>query len=158
MDKAMHSEWSTFQSFQQGQALLDAINTLALHLALEPGQESKRLTEDSDDAVKESVQLLDSFLEELGAYLAVRDRRTPILGAGPRQRQLAERIAEARQRPQQFHSPLVTVGTQEVQTLLHADWNRSATAREQLLDSLEELRAIVEEHLHADASKLLGEI
>lgn len=151
----MHTDWSTYESFQRGQALLGAINTLVLHLALQPDHEQKM---PSDKAVSESVDKLDVFLTDLAQHVSDHERSEPILGIDSRQRQLAERVVEARQRPNQFHSPLVTVGVDKVQALLHADWDASAEVREQLMDSLEDLRAIVEEHLHTDASKLLGEI
>ena len=151
----MSSEWSTFQSFQQSQDLLDAINTLTIHIELAKAGLSE---EAPSGTAQESTERIDVFLAELERSLTPHAGRKPMLGAGSRIRQFADRFVEARKEPQRFHSLLVRDGLDEVRALLQRGEDASEEDQEQLLDCLEDLRTLLEEHIHADVNNLLGEI
>jgi len=151
----MNSEWSTFQSFQQGQDVLDAINTLAINLKLE----GDRLgDETSQESLNEARNRIDSFLKDLQENLSQEEEQEGlILGAGPRHRQFTHRFSEAQQNPRRFQSPLLEGEIGRILSLLQKDRLTDEESTD-LLSSLDELKELVEEHVDQDATQLFGEL
>ncbi len=150
----MSTEWLAVQSFQHSQAVLGAINTLSIHLKLNlagiPDQERA-------EEATQARGTLTSFLKELETVVDELERKEtkPVVGADPRLRQLGESFIEAKRDRRRFRSALFRDNLSDVRQLLQSD---QADDQQRLLKSLEELRVLVEEHIHDDAIQLLGEI
>jgi hypothetical protein len=150
----MSTEWLAVQSFQHSQAVLGAINTLSIHLKLNlagiPDQERA-------EEATQARETLTSFLKELETVVDELEREDtrPVVGADPRLRQLGESFIEAKRDGRRFRSALFGENLSDVRQLLQSD---QAEDQQRLLKSLEELRVLVEEHIHDEAMQLLGEI
>lgn len=149
----MKSQWLAVQSFQHSQELLDAINTLSIHIQL---QIAGMPDEDRDEEVAESRAKLAAFLTDLQPILAEQEKgeRKPVLGTNPRMRQLARSFISAKRNRRQFRSALFHDTLADAQRLLFSD---SEEDRRGLLQILNDLRVLLEEHVHADTAELLGE-
>lgn len=150
----MKAQWLTVQSFQEGQELLAAINTLSIHLKLTAQGASD---EERAEAARESIDKLDGFLKELERLVGEPDRNEvrPALGTNPRTRQLAESFVEARRDRQRFRSVLFREDIPRARQLLYSNDEED---REPLLRCLKELRTLVQEHVQADASQMMGQV
>ncbi len=150
----MSIQWLTVQSFQHNQDLLTAINKLSIHFRLQlEGHEDAERTEETNKA----REMLSSFFRELEILVndTERGEEMPVLGANPRLRQLARSFVTAKRNRRRFRSPLFRKGAGYFQQLLHSDRREDHPA---LLASLQELRVLLEEHMHVDAERVLGEI
>jgi hypothetical protein len=149
----MSIEWLTVQSFQHSQDLLSAINALSIHLKLI----SAGLNDHNrEQLVEEAREKLVSFLEELEPLVteAENAKGKPVVGANPRLRQLAKRFVAAKRNRFRYHSILFRETPNRVKQLLSS---RDQEDRQLVLDCLEELRMLVEEHVHIDTEQVLGE-
>lgn len=150
----MSVQWLAVQSFQQNQDLLTAINKLSIHLRLQLEQ-----NEDAERAgeANKAREMLSSFFRELETLVndTERGEEVPVLGANPRLRELARSFVRAKRNRRRFRSSLFRNGAGCFQQLLHS---KTKEDRQALLESLEELRVLVEEHMHVDAERVLGEI
>lgn len=158
----MSTQWLAIQSFQQSQDLLNAINTLSIHIKL-------RLAGIADNrrakAATKAKQTLISFLKSFESI--VRDseeaKGRPVLGVDPRLRELARSFSAAKSDRQRFRSMLFTKTMLEVLALLEVVGTKDEKERlpifgKALVESLSELRALIEEHVHKDTAQILGEI
>jgi hypothetical protein len=150
----MSVQWLAVQSFQHNQDLLSAINKLSIHLRLQ--LEGNNDTERGEEANK-AREILSSFLRELETLVKDKEggESVPVLGANPRLRQLARSFMNAKHDRRRFHSSLFRNGAGCFQRLLESNAKEEQQA---LLESLEDLRLLVEEHMHVDAERVLGEI
>ena len=150
----MSIQWLSVQSFQHNQDLLAAINKLSIHLRLQ-----LEGNEDADRAgeANKAREMLSSFFRELETLVnnTEHGEEVPVLGANLRLRQLARSFVKAKRNRRRFRSSLFRNGAGRFQQLLHSTKNED---RQALLESLEELRVLVEEHIHVDAERVLGEI
>ena len=150
----MSIQWLSVQSFQHNQDLLAAINKLSIHLRLQ-----LEGNEDADRAgeANKAREMLSSFFRELETLVnnTEHGEEVPVLGANLRLRQLARSFVKAKRNRRRFRSSLFRNGAGRFQQLLHSTKNED---RQVLLESLEELRVLVEEHMHVDAERVLGEI
>ena len=150
----MSVQWLAVQSFQHNQDLLAAINKLSIHLR--PQFEGNEDAERAGEANK-AREMLSSFFRELETLVndTERGEEVPVLGANPRLRQLARSFVRAKRNRHRFRSSLFRNGAGCFQQLLQSNTKED---RQALLESLEELRVLVEEHMHVDAERVLGEI
>ena len=150
----MSIQWLAVQSFQHNQDLLAAINKLSIHLRLqfEGNEDAERAGE-----ANKAREMLSSFFRELETLVndTERGEEVPVLGANPRLRQLARSFVKAKRNRHRFRSSLFRNGAGCFQQLLQSNTKED---RQALLESLEELRVLVEEHMHVDAERVLGEI
>jgi hypothetical protein len=149
----MTNEWLTAESFELTHSVISAINRLSIHnkLALANTQDPAPA-----GAVSEARETLRRFLDKFGSVVCEieADQEAPVLGTDPRLGLLAQRYVSAkRQRPDR--SLLYTLSLGQVRALLDAD---RPDERRQLVECLRALRALVEEHAHADVVGLLGEL
>jgi hypothetical protein len=150
----MSTEWLAVRSFQNSQTVLANVNTLATHLKLNlagvPDQER------ADEATR-AREIVTSFLEKLQAVVEELEHKGagPVLGTDPRLRRLGESFLEAKRGRRRSHSALFADTLSDVRQLLASDRPED---EKRLLKSLEELRVLLEEHIHSDAIQLLGEI
>ena len=147
----MSTQWLAIQSFQQSQGLLAAINTSSIHLKLKLAgvNDEKRM-----GAVAEAKETLSSFLKTLDKVVNEVEqlKARPLTGVDPRLRQLAKNFVAAKQRGWQFHSDLFSKSPAQVAELLQATRKEDQKA---LIESLGELRTLLEEHIHSDAAQIL---
>lgn len=150
----MSIQWSAVQSFQHNQDLLRSINALSIHIKLK----QVGISDDERSSSAESARkILASFLTDLEAVVSETQQKgeSPVVGVNPRLRQLARNFVGAKTSHSQFRSALFRNGLSEVRRLLDSANDQDQTP---LLQCLEELRVLLEEHMHVDASQLLGEI
>lgn len=147
----MSIRWLTVQSLQQGQDLLASVNTLSIHTKLLlAGKPDKERATSADDARNK----IDSFLAQLEQVVGDgKDTEQPVLGADPRMRKLVRSFIKAKGNRRRFRSELVREGLNNVRKLLYSE---DAEDRKSLVQCLSDLRIIIEEHLQADADKMLG--
>jgi len=148
----MSTEWLAIQSFQHGQDLLTAINTLSIYTKLEPTGISDKEQAEAADRARGTIA---SFLEELEAMVQEIEKREVVLGIDPRRRQLVRNFIAAKHNQRRFHSALFQSTFANVRRLLHPS---SKEDRRSLIECLEELRVLLEEHIHTDTMRILGEI
>lgn len=147
----MASDWSAIQSFQHNQDVLRAINTLSIFLKLKQKGIKVGIREQS---AKEARRTLTDFLDQLETATVQNDQKQPAmpLGVSPRLQQLAQGYLAARQH-HRFHSQLFTDSIGSIKPMLSSE---DAKEQKLLIDCLAELRVLVEEHIQADESQVLG--
>ena len=150
----MSTEWLAVQSFQHSQSVLAAINTLSIHLKLNL---AGLADQEREEEAAQSRERLASFLNELEMVVEEleQEKVKPVVGADPRLRKLGESFMEAKRDRRRFRSELFRGRPAEIKQLLES---KQPEDQKKLLASLEELRVLVEEHIHEDAIQLLGEI
>jgi hypothetical protein len=141
----MSQEWLNIQSFFTDHELLGAINDLSIAIKQEAAgvRDAER-----QRRAKEARQLLKGFLARLGEVEAAGSKEL-LLGVDARFQSLTDAIASARQNVNRYHSVLMKSGAADALTLLDA---KSPEARAQLLESLAELRRVIEQHQQTDAA------
>lgn len=149
----MSTQWLTIQSFQYDQDLLGAINTLSIHTKLELAgiADSKQIK-----AAELARQKLTDFLQELEETVSLTEqgKNTPMLGKTSRLRQLVKSFVAAKENSQKFHSALFRNALSHTQQLL--DSNKSED-KQTLIDCLQELRILIEEHIQTDTEQIFGD-
>jgi hypothetical protein len=147
-------KWLTVQSYQQSQTLLAAINALSIHTKLELANLSDE--EGAQAAVKAREQL-STFFEDFEKIVgeAERDQGSLVLGVDPRLRQLARNFVQAKRGQRRFRSDLFRISFTNVRELLHSCDEQQ---KRSLIKCLADLRVLLEEHLAADADRILGDI
>lgn len=147
----MSIHWLTAQSLQNSQDLLGAVNLLSIHTKL---QLAGKPDESRAAAAEEAKKKLDIFFEQLERVTGNEQQESePVLGADPRLRQLARSFIKAKSNHRRFRSQLVKENLSDVRQLLKSE---KAEDRRSLVRCLADLRIILEEHLQADADKMLG--
>lgn len=150
----MSVRWLSFQSFQNGQELISAINTLLIHLKLQvAGDADHKRQEKAKKAHGRILAFLESF-EKIVAEVETRNAE-PTLGADVRIRQLAKSFVKATNNRRRFHSILFQNKIARFRELLSEERQENS---EILIESLEELRLLVEDHLYEDIEQVLGEV
>jgi hypothetical protein len=146
----MSQEWLNIQSFFTDHDLIRAINDLSIAVKLELAR-----VEDQDRARRagEARKLLRRFLDQL-AELEAGDGKEVILGIDARFQSLTDALASARQDTARFNSVLMREGAAVALPLLDAG---DVESKAKLLDSLSELRRVVEQHQQADATVIFEE-
>lgn len=150
----MSTQWLTVRSFQQAQELLEAINVLSIHLKLEFAGvvDPERATD-----TQKSRETLRTFLSELDSYVEALGEKgcRPVTGADARTRQLARSFVQARRDRGHYRSQLFRKSPSFVRDMLESNDRQNQTL---VLESLDELRNLLESHIHADTRKILGEL
>ncbi len=146
----MSQEWLNIQSFFTDHDLIRAINDLSIAVKLELAS-----VEDQERARRagEARKVLRRFLGQL-AELEAGDGREVLLGIDARFQSLTDALASARQDTARFNSVLMREGAAVALPLLDAG---DAESKAKLLDSLSELRRVVEQHQQADATVIFEE-
>jgi hypothetical protein len=149
----MENKWLAIQSFERNQNLLQLINKLLIHFKLrEKGLEDKMTIEEID----ESKTALTNFLRELSGWvLSIEKESDALTGVDIRVRKLVRNFIEARNRGIKFKSALYMNSPSKVLEFLNATEKEET---ERLIESLTELRGLLEDHVALDARDLIGEI
>ena len=150
----MSTQWLAVRSFQHSQQLLEAINTLSIHVKLrQAGVPDEARTQ----AVGRAREMIIAFLTDFAAVLrqpSLGETR-PVIGTDPRLRQLAQSFLRAKRDRRRFRSPLFRDSPEDAERLIRSDRQEDSHT---LLMCLEDLRKLLEEHVDVDARRILGEI
>jgi len=146
----MSQEWLNIQSFFTDHELLGAINDLSISIKQEAAgvQDAER-----ERRAKAARSLLKQFLVRLSEVESVVGKEL-LLGVDVRFQNLTDAIASARQDGNRYQSVLMKGGAGEALPLLEA---QSPQLRSQLLESLSELRRVIEQHQQTDAAAIFEE-
>ena len=143
----MSQEWLNIQSFFTDHELLGAINDLSIAIK----QETAGIKDaERERRAKNARHLLKQFLCRLGEVESA-DSKELLLGVDARFQSLTDAIASARQDGNRYHSVLMRGGAADVLPLLDA---KSSEPRVQLVESLTELRRVIEQHQQTDAAAI----
>ena len=150
----MSTQWLNIQSFQHSQNLLSAINTLSIHLKLQLSGEPDEKRQKAAAKARENLLL---FLKELDKVVQKMEAKgmKPVLGIDARIRELAKNFINAKRDRHRFQSALSQGSPAEIQELIRSDKRED---KQTLLAVLHELRVLLEEHVHVDTTRLLGEV
>jgi len=146
----MSQEWLNIQSFFTDHELIRAINDLSIAVKLDLA--GVRDVERVQRAQK-ARQILHTFLTRL-SEIESEGGREVVLGVDARFQSLTEALASARQDSTRFSSVLMREGAAGALALLDAN---ETPAKQKLLESLAELRRVVEQHQQVDASVIFEE-
>lgn len=143
----MSQEWLNIQSFFADHELLGAINDLSIAIKQEAAgvQDAER-----DRRAKDARRRLKRFLGRLSEVESAGSKQL-LLGVDARFQSLTDAIASARQDENRYQSVLMKSGAASALPLLDA---KSPESREQLVDSLTELRRVIEQHQQTDAAAI----
>ncbi len=148
----METKWLTVQSFQRNQNLLELINNLLIHFKLEmDGHDSSF----SEEEIKEAEKKIKAFLEKLTSLVkSLEDKKgEPLTGTDYRLRNLARNFVDAKSKRKKYKSVLFKASPEPVLEML-----QNNVRDKNLIDSLTELRTLVEEHISADSSEIFGQL
>ncbi len=149
----MSTDWLAIQSFQRSQVLLAAINTLSIHTKLRLAGASD---EERAEAAVKAREKLASFLEAFEKIVQQAEQADgeALLGIDPRLQQLARSFVTAKRDKNRFHSALFTQSPSETVGLLASADEKDQQA---LVESLTDLRTLVEEHIYTDTHQILNQ-
>ena len=147
----MRQYWLDIQSFLSDQRVLTAIDDLSIA--------TKFLLAGIDDAERQQLaerarEVLGKFLERLDDAATAADSGK-VVGIDPRFKELLDAYRAVRRDRSNFKSSLMRVGPKATVSLLGAT---DARSKRELLESLDELRRVVERHQQTDVSAILEEI
>lgn len=143
----------SFQSFETNQAVLGMINRLIIFIKLENRNVDSKIDKDEFTSSKDK---LVKFLLKLNESLAEnKSSSNLVLGMDERNRTLVKNFLEAKSRSQKYKSILFKKSPLDVVNLLE---NPTPENGQALLDSLAELRSLIEEHISFDIKELIGDI
>ncbi len=148
----MNNTWLAAESFERGQRLIQATNTLAISVKLAlAGKHYPERVAGAESAREE----LRTFLGDFAGWLTEAERAPSrvVTGIDPRMHQLVMAFVSQRRRLPS-RSLLYRLPMEHIRALLDA---QAPGEMQQLLECLHELRAVLEDHLHADVVGLLGE-
>ena len=147
----MKQHWLDIQSFLADQKILSAIDDLSIATKFElSGIDDPERRQLADEARRELL----SFLKQLVEF-GIAAESGMVKGVDPRSKELLDAYQSARQDAGNYQSTLMRAGAEAVLGLLDARDNRS---RRELLESLNDLRRIVERHQQTDISAILEDI
>jgi hypothetical protein len=147
----MQQHWLDIQSFFTDQRVLSAIDDLAIATKFELAG--------INDA--ERIQLAATARKDLAHFLlrladaAAAAEAGKITGIDPRFKELLDAYRSARNDRSNYRSSLMRLGADKAGSILEAADKRT---KRELLESLDELRRIVERHQQTDISAILEEI
>jgi hypothetical protein len=146
----MSQEWLNIQSFFTDHELLGAINDLSIAIK----QEAAGVQDDERERrAKDARRLLKRFLGRLSEVESA-DSKELLLGVDARFQSLTDAIASARREGNRYQSVLMKGGAASALPLLDA---KSSESRAQLVESLAELRRVIEQHQQTDAAAIFEE-
>lgn len=149
----METKWLSIQSFQRSQNLLDIINKYLIHLKLSSkGIDDKQSKEELSTA-KETVEM---FLKKLDLLVNIESKKTdPLTGLDIRYRRLIRNFVEAKSKRSRFKSVLFKSSPGRVLELMGSS---KLEDKKELINSLAELRILLEDHVSVDLKELIGDI
>lgn len=148
----MSSTWLAAQSFRQMHALLSAINVVSLQIKLQLLQLNGPVEKDEYEMSVQTLQNFANGLQQLLADSETREDRV-ILGANPRMRRFVSQFI-IEQKKAGHDNALHDFPLEQFPELLTAT-DRAQQLR--LLEYLDQLRSLVEQHVYDDNLRIFGE-
>lgn len=148
----MDKNWLLASSFENSLEIISATNELSMYAKLKMAN----LLDDYDGEPDESRKTLSEFLTRLEQAVKSThgDENRPVLGTDPRSGELARKYVASKKRHSDS-SGLYQQDLPRVRELLQAE--KDEDLRELVL-CLQDIRQLVEQHVHGDANSLLGDI
>lgn len=148
----MSNEWMSAQNLERSHRVVAAINTISIHEKLKAAGVND---ESRTDAVRKARSRLLEFLKTLEPIVqkAETDPESLVEDVDPRMGELARSLVDAKKRRPRS-TTFADASPEEVSRLLEST---DLADRERLLSCLRELRHLVEDHVHADIVKILGD-
>ena len=147
----MSTNWLAAVSFQQGQDILHAINTLSIHkkLRLRGIPDNER-----DEKAKEAKTYLTGFLKNFGSLVreVKKEKQQPVTGVNPRMNRLAHEFISSSRKSKHFRQ-LSSLSIQQIIILIASEKEED---QELSIKCLSELRSLIEQHMYTDANQILG--
>jgi radical SAM superfamily enzyme len=150
----MESKGLNIKSFHRNQKLLDAINLLLINLKLSAVNIQSKI---EDEKIQSAKSFLASFLDQLEKLVAKVEKREeePLIGADTRLRNFAKSFVEAKGRRTKFKSALFQSNISGIKMMLQSDCIEDS---QELVQSLTELRILLEEQISIDSKSIINEI
>lgn len=149
----METKWLSIQSFQRSQNLLDIINKYLIHLKLSSKGIDDKVSKDEISTAKETVE---NFLKKLDVLVNIEAKKTdPLTGLDIRYRRLIRNFVEAKSKRSRFKSTLFKSSPGRVLELVNST---KLEDKKELINSLTELRTLLEDHISVDLKELIGDI
>lgn len=148
----MKNDWLTASSFERMFSLVSAINTLSISAKLKIAEVASPI---SIHEVEQARSILNEFLSNLQDVMqnAEKEQYGIVVGTDPRLGELAlQYMTEQKRLPPR--SKLFTLSISQLKELIYSD--QSGTLNE-LIDCLEALRTLIEQHTQADVAGILGD-
>ena len=143
----MSSHWLDVQSFQQGQELLSAINTVSIHRKLTA---SGYPDTDRIEASEQAKEILIAFFDKLDKVVRIVEdgHQQPVLGEDVRLLGLAENYVNTKRAHSQSRSPFFEIPLVHVKDLFYSKRPQDC---QNLLEILAVFRILLEEHVCVNA-------
>lgn len=147
----MSTNWLAAVSFQQGQDILHAINTLSIHRKL-------RLRgipdEERDEKARQAKDYLTDFFKNFGSLVreVQKEKQHPVTGVNPRMNRLAHEFISSSRKTKHFRQ-LSSLSIEQITSLIDSEKEED---QELSIKCLSELRSLIEQHMHTDANQILG--
>lgn len=147
----MDSKMLSIRSFEKNQALLSLINKLITHLKLKSYGVNDNITLEE---IEKAKYILKTFLLSVNKAISeVRDGSKILKGVDLRERTFIRKYIDAKKKPRQYKSVLFKKSPSDVITMLDKDDDADA-----LIESLTDLRNLINEHIAIDLKDLVGDI
>jgi|GEM_PF-1703312 hypothetical protein len=149
----MDAKWFSLQSMKLNHSIIGAINTVCIHLKLMKANDQPLK---SEDEIKEAIRTIKIWLTELDKFLIAYEQNTfqAITGVNPRIQQFIKRFSSAK-RKNEFRSKIFHDRPVELTLLLSEDDPKYS---DDLINSLADLRTLLEEHNQSDFKNLLPDL
>ena len=143
----MSSNWLDVQSFQQGQELLSAINTVSIHRKLTAGGHPDTNRIEAAEQARDTLIVFFGKLDKV-ARIIEDGHRQPVLGEDVRLLALAENYVNTKRAHSQSRSPFFEIPLVHVKDLFHSKHPQDC---QNLLEILAVFRILIEEHVCVNA-------
>ena len=146
----METKWLTIQSFKRNQGLIDHLNKLLVYYKLKILGRNEELKQYDIDDSKTTIEL---FLKKILDFTSNSKNNKAILGVDSRLRSFVRRFEDAKNRKRQFKSKLFKESPYEILSLMENP--QSKEDFETIVNSLSDLRTIIESHNSEDLKDLI---
>lgn len=150
----MESKGLNVKSFHRNQKLLDAINLLLIHFKLSSVNVKPEIDADKIGPAKTYLLAFLDQLESLVVKVEKKDEE-PLVGTDVRLRTFAKSFVEAKGRKTKFKSSLFQTSIPSIRTMLSKS---NPNDSNDLIQSLTELRVLLEEQISIDSKSIINEI
>lgn len=153
----MHNDTKhlSFQSFQNNQTLLEALNNYILHLKLRLEEIDDKFSPGEINQARNRILNFLKRLAEITADIEAEPGGTGLYGLDERFKSLINRYIEARKKKTVFKSALFR---QDPEVVISELQHESPKKLEGLIQSLSELETLIEDHILIDVKEVIVDI
>ena len=146
----METKWLAIQSFKRNQGLIDHLNKLLVYYKLKILGRNEEIKQYD---IEDSKTTIESFLKKILDFTSPSKNKEAILGVDSRLRSFVRSFEDAKNRKRQFKSKLFKESPYEILSLMENP--QSKEDLESIVNSLSDLRTIVETHNSVDLKELI---